>query len=153
MRFESVIMLCGGREAISYDVLEQADEQRSFPAVHFIMCIYTKEEEKRNTEISQRRRTIDTLPFQQFIILCLFSELPFQYKICIGMHIHIHRRRMNKGAMSQNLIYWFLNIWLSLYTKGTLYWIILLIITNDEIFSANNSSALIMSFLLSWKIS
>lgn len=39
-------MLCGGREAISYDVLEQADEQRSFPAVH----AFTQKKRKKGTQ-------------------------------------------------------------------------------------------------------
>lgn len=75
------------RESNSHNVLEQADEQKRFPlftsyvAFTQFRAFLTKKEVKNKDEKERKERTIDTHPhslsFQQFIILCLFSELPF----------------------------------------------------------------------------
>jgi hypothetical protein len=66
---------CGGRKAISCDVLEQADEQRSFPAVHFIMCIYTKRREhrKKSKKKNHRHSPFSTVHYIMLVLGIAFS--------------------------------------------------------------------------------
>lgn len=95
---------------------------------------------KNKDEKEQKERTIDThlsLSFQQFIILCLFLEIPFDKFVSKlnggGMMMKRTRRKESKFNL---LISKYLIIRRTMEIESI---ISFGIITNDEIFSANNS--------------
>lgn len=151
MRYEvwerHYVFFCGGRKAILCGCSGTSRWTKKLPRCSLHNVHLHKEEREKEHRKELKKKNHRHSPFSTVHYIMLVLGIAFSIKFvseCIYTQFEVGWTR---AQWVKNLIYWFLNIWLSLHTKGNLYWIILLIITNDEIFSANNSSALIMSFL------